>query len=106
LNAASESEKIVFAHRHNLPSIHPLVKNVSQFVLDKKICQHQEISEASYDEEGTAMIRKTYGISCKHEIRVKILKGGQFSIGYFHPQWHIMDNPLSQSARTAQQVCH
>jgi hypothetical protein len=104
LNAASESEKLVIAHRHNLPFMHPLVKNISQFALDKMLRQHQEISPASYDEECTGMFRKTYGIPCKHEIRVKILEGGQFSIGDFHPQWHLMDNPLFHIDQTVSNV--
>jgi hypothetical protein len=44
LDAASESEKQVFAHRHNLPFMHPLVKNISQFALVKILRQLREVS--------------------------------------------------------------
>jgi hypothetical protein len=94
LKAVLESKKLVVAHRHNLPFMPPLIKNIFQFALDKIIRQPQEVSRASYVEEFTGMFRKTYGIPCKHDIRVEIIEGGQFNIGDFHPQWHLMDNPL------------
>jgi hypothetical protein len=49
LNAALESEKLVIAHRHNLPFMHPLVKNISHFALEKMLHQYQEISQVIYE---------------------------------------------------------
>ncbi|TPX65427.1 hypothetical protein CcCBS67573_g08134 [Chytriomyces confervae] len=94
LNATMECQKLAVAHRHNLPFMKLLVKNISQFALDKMLRQYEETLKGQNFGHCTGEFQRTYGIPCKHEIQLKVQQEGQFSVADIHPQWVLQKNPL------------
>ncbi|KAI9916000.1 hypothetical protein PsorP6_006923 [Peronosclerospora sorghi] len=94
LNSAMESEKLVSAHRHKLAFMHPFVKKIFHFALDKMLRQYEKIYQIGDNEACAGMFRKSFGIPCQHEIKAKMEGSGGFDVHDFHTQWHLYQNPL------------
>ncbi|KAI9910986.1 hypothetical protein PsorP6_010898 [Peronosclerospora sorghi] len=94
LNAAMESEKIFIAHRHKLDFMHPFVKKISQFALDKMLRQYERVTQIGDNEAYADMFRKICGIPCQHVIMDKMEGSGGFDLHDFHSQWHFHQNPI------------
>ncbi|KAJ3386991.1 hypothetical protein HDU80_000266, partial [Chytriomyces hyalinus] len=100
LNATMECQKLAVAHQHNLPFTKLLVKNISQFALDKMLRQYKEPLKGLNFGHCTGEFRSMYGILCKHKIQLKVQQEGQFSVADIHLQWVLQQNPLFASLPT------
>ncbi|KAJ3221630.1 hypothetical protein HDU78_000371, partial [Chytriomyces hyalinus] len=94
LNATMECKKLVIAHRHSLPFMQLLVKNISHFALDKMLRQYEEVLKRMELDQCTGGFQRIYGLPCKHEISIKVQERGQFTLNDVHAQWSLQQNPL------------
>jgi hypothetical protein len=87
--------RMTYHHHKKLPLVEKLIGKIAKHALDQKIHQHKLVKIMEKGDVCTGRFRSSMGIPCKHEIQMKIDRGGVFEVADFHTQWHLDHNPLT-----------
>jgi len=94
LNAEIRRQQIIVSHHLKQDAFRHLHSKVSLFALGRLHEQLKHVLDGQHTGDCSGKFTKTWGLPCKHMLRIHLERGTCLSLHDIHPQWHLDTNPI------------
>jgi len=98
LNTEIRRQQVKIPHFLNRHIFRELHYKVSFFAMGKLQEQLQLTDDGSNGAECGGKFKKTWGLPCKHDLRLHLLRGTCIPLDAIHPQWQLQNAPIGIEA--------